>query len=214
VRLPPAGVVFALGCAAWLGCPLKPLPGDQSMGLYAMSATNGTRGFLSDGGNLMEDGGAPECQLVDLSAADFIFDATLTRETTSERAWVTLNGYSREGTFDGQVLTSQAEASRVFAECSKCATRVVETITVAVLSRSENESVGGTCPDNALDGGVVPNPDAGIFGPGQTTQGYDAVRLCGELSTVVVALGLVDGGECDPKCGGCTVHYQLRGDRR
>ena len=92
---------------------------------------------------------------------------------------------------------------------------MVETITVAVLSRSQNDALGGgPCPGNALDGGVVPNPDAGIFGPGQTTQGYDAVRLCGELTTLVVADGLVDGGACEARCGGCTVHYQLRGDRR
>lgn len=200
--------------AAVMGCPVKPLPGDQAMGQYAMTATAGVPGYLADGGNLREDGGAPECQLAEVTADLLTFDATLTRESSSQRAWITLNGYSREGTFDGQVLSSQAEASRVFVACSKCSTRVVETITVAVLSRSQNEAFGGACPENALDGGVVPNADAGLTGPGQTTQGYDAVRLCGELRTVVLALGLVDGGACEPQCGGCTVHYQLRGDRR
>ncbi len=187
------------------------------MGQYAISATGGVRGFLFDPGPLEADGGrspVPECQRVEVSADDFSFNATLTRESTSARAFVTLNGYSREGTFDGQVLTSQAEANRVFAACSKCSTRVVETITVAVISRSQNEAVRGQCPEDALDGGVPVDPDAGIERPGQNEQGYDAVRLCGELTTEVVALGLVDGGACEPECGGCTVRYQLRGDRR
>ena len=202
----------------WLGCPAKPLPGDTAMGQYAVSATGGEIGFVSDAGEVDAglDGGveAPTCQLEEVTAADFDFTAVLTRDSASSSAWVTLNGYTREGTFDGQVLTSTAEASRVFVACAKCSTRVVETISVAVLSRSQNDALGGQCPEDALDGGVVANPDAGIIGPGSTSQGYDAVRLCGELTTLVVADGLSDGGACDPKCGGCTVHYQLRGERR
>lgn len=212
-RSPARGaLVLALSCAAWLGCPPAPPPGDQPMGSYAMSATGGERGFVSevDAG---VDGGL-SCQLVEVTAADFTFDAVLTRESTSERAWVTLTGYSREGTFDGQILTSEASASRVFAACSKCSTRVVETMTVAVLSRSQIEAAGGQCPPHALDGGVASPNDAGLTGPRQTPQGYDAVRLCGELTTLVVADGLGDGGACDPMCGGCTVRYQLRGERR
>jgi hypothetical protein len=198
----------------WLACPAKPLPGDLAMGQYATSATGGAIGFVSEAGS---DGGMVEvstCQLEEVTAADFDFTAVLTRDSASDRAWVTLNGYTREGTFDGQVLTSRAEASRVFAACGKCSTRVVETLSVAVLSRSQTDAVGDQCPADALDGGVVANADAGITGPGLTSQGYDAVRLCGELTTLVVADGLVDGGPCEPKCGGCTVHYQLRGERR
>lgn len=207
--------MLALGCATWLACPAAPLPGDQPMGQYAVTASEGERGYVSDAGEVSADGGAPSCQLEEVTAADFAFDAVLTRESTSQRAWVTLNGYSREGTFDGQVVSRQAEASRVFAACSKCSTRVVETLTVALLSRSQTEAAGGQCPANALDGGVAaPTGDGGITGPRQTPQGYDAVRLCGELTTLVVADGLVDGGACAPMCGGCTVRYQLRGERR
>lgn len=209
-------LALALTC---LGCPAKPLPGDTAMGQYAMSATGGVIGFISDAGepDAGLDGGAaevPSCQLEEVTAADFDFTAVLTRDSASNSAWVTLNGYTRDGTFDGQVLTSTAEASRVFVACAKCSTRVVETLTVAVLSRSQNSAFGGQCPADALDGGVVADADAGILGPGLTSQGYDAVRLCGELTTLVVADGQVDGGACDPKCGGCTVHYQLHGDRR
>ncbi|MDP1825331.1 MAG: hypothetical protein Q8L48_18890 [Archangium sp.] len=209
-------MALALGCLAFFGCPPKPPPGDQPMGSYAMSATGGLQRHADGGGidaGRLLDGGF-ECPLVEVTGADFAFDAILTRESTSSRAWITLAGYSREGTFDGQVLTSQADAGRVFAACAKCSTRVVETISVALLSRSQNEALGGVCPPDALDGGVVTDPDAGIVGPGQTTQGYDSVRLCGELTTEVVALGLVDGGECEAQCGGCVVQYQLRGERR
>lgn len=181
-----------------LGCPQKAPPGNLPMGQYAVTATGGVR----------------TCELAEVTGADFSFDLTLTRESSSAQAWITLNGYSRQGTFDGQVVTSQAQANRVFVACAKCSTRVVESITLAVLSSSQDEAAGRQCPESALDGGLVVDLDAGVVPPGQTTQGYDAVRLCGELTTTVVAAGLVDGGACEPQCDGCTVRYQLRGERR
>ena len=180
------------------------------MGQYAITATGGAPA-LPDGGL----GRPPECvELTEVTGADFSFEAVLTRQSTSDRAFVTLSGYSREGTFDGQVLTASAEANRVFEACGKCSTRVVETISVAVLSISQNGAAGGACPENPLDGGLVVNPDAGVFPPGQTLQGYDAVRLSGELMTTVVALGIADGGACETECSGCAVRYQLSGERR
>lgn len=183
-----------------------------------MTATEGQRLWDAGSGAL---GDSPECGLGEITGADFSFEMTLTGEFTSQRAWLTLGGpfprpfYSRQSTFDGQVLTSQDEASRTFVDCSQCSTRLVEHLAVAVLSRSQLDASGGRCPPDALDGGVPrPNPDAGISGPSQTPQGYDAMRLCGELSTVVIAEGLVDGGACEPKCQGCPVRYQLRGERR
>lgn len=226
LQFPARGLLaLVVTCLSVLGCPAKPAPGDVPMGTYAMFASSGQRGFLFDAGVAGDagdsadagDAGAPpipQCELIEVTAADFEFSAVLTRESTSDRAWLTLNGYSRESTFDGQLLSSQAEANRVFEACATCTTRVVETIDVAVLSRSQNEAAGGVCPENALDGGVVVKPDAGIVAPAQTAQGYDAVLLCGELRTTVVALGLPDGGACDRQCGGCTVRYQLRGERR
>lgn len=185
------------------------------MGEYAMSATAGVRGVFRDGGFTpdAEDGSEPRCQLSEVTAADFGFNVVLTRDSASTHAWVTLNGYSRDAGFDGQVLNSTAEASRVFQNCSGCRTRVVETMAVAVLSRSQIDA-GAACPPNALDGGInQPNPDAGIFGPRQTETGFDALRLCGELTTLVVAESFGDG-TCNPSCDGCMVRYQLRGDRR
>ncbi len=189
----------ALLALAWLGCPAPIPPGDVAMGQYAMTASGAVR---------------EACALDEVNGADFTFNTTLTRDSASQTAWVTLNGYSREGTFDGQVVSSQAEATRVFVKCAKCSTRVVETISVSVLSRSQNEAANRVCPENPLDGGVITKLDAGIVPPGLTTQGYDAVRLCGELTTTVVALGIADGGACEPECSGCAVRYQLRGERR
>ncbi len=181
------------------GCPPSIPPGDQPLGVYAMNANEGELGA---------------CELSEVNTNDFGFEATLTRESTSSRAWVTLVGYSREGTFDGQYFSSTGEANRIFAACSECKTRLVETLTVAMLSRSQSDAVGGQCPPNALDGGVPLPNDAGVTGPQETAQGFDAVRLCGELTTVVVADGLPDGGPCEAKCSGCPVRYQLRGERR
>lgn len=185
------------------------------MGEYAVTASDPQIGYVTDAGS------PSQCQLVEIIAEPdggprepFSFNAILTRESTSSKAWVTLSGYSREGTFDGQVLDSTAEANRVFAQCGKCSTRLVETISVAVLSRSQFMATGGQCPEHPLDGGVPFNPDSGVLLPSVTTQGFDGVLLCGDLTTRVVAVGLVDGGACDPICDGCTMHYQLRGDRR
>lgn len=184
-------------------CPVPAPPGDERMGQYALTATSVER-EACELEEIARDGGG----------YDFTFEAVLTRDSTSDAAYVTLNGYSREGTWDGQVLTAEASASRVFVDCSDCATKLVETISVAVLSRSQNEALQGQCPPNPLDGGVPAPNDAGVTGPGLAAAGFDAVRLCGELVTRVVAEGTQDGGACDPRCSGCTARYQLRGDRR
>lgn len=158
-----------------------------------------------------QDGGLP---------SPLTFDMTLTRDTTSNAAWMTLSNLSREGTFDGQYFSNVAEATRVFTECSRCQMRMIERLDVAVLSRSQAnklaETFGGECPRNVLDLGVVPAPnDAGISAPGQTSLGFDAVRLCGFISTEVVAdANDEDGGACDAKCSGCFLTFQARGERR
>ncbi len=205
-----AGRGAGLALLLFATCTPTPPPGDTAMGTYALAATGGVRSYELDGGVVA----GASCELEEVTAADFGFEAVLTRDSASDGAWVTLNGYSRPGTWDGQVLHREASASRVFAACERCATRVVEVLSLALLSRSQDEALGGACPANALDGGVPAPDDAGITAPVQRATGFDAVRACGVLETVVVALGEQDGGACDPKCGGCTVRYQLRGDRR
>jgi hypothetical protein len=93
---------------------------------------------------------------------------------------------------------------------------MVERVDVAVLSRSQAEALGGVCPANPLDFGVVPMPtaDGGIKLPSQTPQGFDAVRLCGEMSHEVLADMLVDGGPCPATCQNCFITSSVRGERR
>lgn len=197
--------IFTLLSFALLGCPRPAPPGDQSMGSWSVIAE--------------PDEVMAGCQLTEVVHTDggvdtLAFDMTLTRDTSSNAAWMTLAGISREGTFDGQYFSNVAEASRVFTACAKCQMRVIERFDVAVLSRSQADALGG-CPRNVLDFGVVPAAnDAGITAPMQTPQGFDAVRLCGFISNEVVADGLEDGGACDAKCSGCFVTFLARGERR
>lgn len=188
------GLAFALA-----GCPVAPPPGDEQMGLYLVQARDGERA----------------CELDEMSAADFEFDLALSRFVATNQAFVTLDGTSRAADFDGQVVRSVATASRVFGACRGCNTRLIERLEVAVLSRSQAMAAGGDCPAQPLDGGVpAPGADGGVALPGPTSEGYDAVRVCGELETRVVADGTADGGACEPQCGACTVKFRLNGARR
>ncbi len=182
---------------AFLGCPAASVPGDEVMGVYSLHA------------DLVEDGG---CALTEVSKAPFDFEATFSHQTDSGVAWLTLAGYSRPGTFDGQYLSSTASAQRVFSECTGCVTRVVERIDLSLFSRSQADAVSLVCPASVLDGGTpAPDEDAGIRGPGQTPNGYDAVFTCG---TLVTSFDIDDGGTCDPSCYTCTNTFTLSGRRK
>ncbi len=148
------------------------------------------------------------CGLSDVSPEGFSFDLVLTHDTSSEEAWVTLNGYSRAATFDGQHLVSSAEAARIFTQCAGCRTRMSEAMRFTVFSRSQWEATGACRFD-----GTVPDGE-GITLPGRAAQGFDAVRLCGAMEVAVRSEGTEDGGACDAVCDGCLVRYQLEGTRR
>lgn len=178
-------------------CPPEPPPGEP-MGNWAVQLAPVERA----------------CELPEVSGAAFGFDMVLTRDPDSDAAWVTLNSYTRTATFDGQYFSSEGEAPRVFTQCAQCRTRLIETMHFAVLSRSQLDALKGECPAEPLDGGVPAPDDAGITAPERTAQGYDGVRLCGEMMTRVKSEGTEDGGACDPMCDGCTVRYQLQGGRR
>lgn len=134
----------------------------------------------------------------------FTFDAILSHDPSTTQAYMRLGSVERDAGFDGQVFTSLHSAARLFTECgSNCSgTTIAETIQVAVLSRSQEQAAGGTCPPNPLDGGVAP-PDGGVAGPRSLPGGFDAVRACGVLVDAVIP----DGGPCT--CSGCSMLFTL-----
>lgn len=193
----------ALSCAG-TACPFEtvaPPPGALGMGSYFVNASR-----VSDGG----------CALEEVTGAAFGFDLGLSANPDAGEYFMTLQGgHSRAASWDGQVVRSTESARRYFRQCSECVTRVEETIELSLLSLSQAEAVGNACPANPLDGGV-PAPDgAGITPPGPRDQGFDAILVCGELSTrVLVDEGLPDGGPCPAECSACTMTYTLAGERR
>jgi hypothetical protein len=199
----------------WLGvliasCAVKPLPGDVQMGTYGLHAepVAVTCGTDDAGSPILTDGG-------------FDFDVTLTGQSDASIAWLTLAGCEpsasdcvRTATWTGQVLTSVADAGRSFAGCGACDTSLVETITLSLLSRSQADAVSLSCPADPLGSGTPqPDADAGITGPGNTGEGFDAILACGTLTTTLVATGQ-DGGACAAACLGCGSSYSLSGARK
>lgn len=183
--------------AVLTGCPdAERTPGDENMGQYA---------FRAEPVDLT-------CGLPDLPSNAFEFTGTFSRFRDGGGTFLTLNELSRDAGFDGQVAWSEHSAPRTFAlpdagSCAPCQMRVVETITVAMLSKSQSSAVGDRCPANPLDGGV-PGPDAGVSLPGSTATGFDSVRVCGDLSEHITGTGT-----CDALCE-CTLKYRLTGDRK
>ncbi|MBX7114118.1 MAG: hypothetical protein K1X64_07260 [Myxococcaceae bacterium] len=195
-----SGVVL-FSAVAVVACNPTQLPGDEEMGKVAFHA----------------EPYEVTCELAELSRAPFDFEATLTHNKGTDEAWVTLNGFSRPATFDGQVLTSVQSATRFFQQCEACSQLVVEeTLVMSLLSKSQTDAAGGDCPANPLDGGVaVPTGEGGITAPGTTSVGgFDMLRACGEVIDVVKAGP--DAGE-DPHCTacvGCQMRSVLKGARQ
>jgi hypothetical protein len=91
---------------------------------------------------------------------------------------------------------------------------LVETITLALLSRSQADAVSLNCPADPLGSGTpLPDADAGITAPANTGDGFDAILACGTLTTVLIATGQ-DGGACAAACLGCGSSYVLSGARK
>lgn len=157
------------------------------------------------------------CGLPDIPGHGFDFAGTFSRFRDGGAVYLTLNGIPRDAGFDGQIVTSSHAASRTFklpdggpcAPTPSCEMRVVETLSVALLSKSQSAAVGDKCPAAPLDGGLPqPQPDAGVTLPGSTETGFDSVRACGDLFEEIVGTG-----GCDPLCA-CLLQYRLVGERK
>lgn len=184
-------------CAALLGCPENErTPGDENMGTYQFHA----------------EPTSLACGLPDIPNNGFDFTGTFSRFRDGGAVFLTLNEIARDAGFDGQVAYSAHSAPRTFAlpdagSCAPCQMRVIETIQVALLSKSQSSAVGDKCPPNPLDGGV-PGADGGVQLPGSTATGFDSVRACGALSEEITGTGT-----CDPLCA-CLLTYRLTGERK
>jgi hypothetical protein len=156
------------------------------------------------------------CGLSDVPDGGFEFTVTFSR-TDAGAGFITINGVTHAGTFDGRTLSAAYSAPRAFANCM-CGTLVNETMTVELLSQSQDEALGGVCPATG-----VPAPvdfDAGITPPMRTSSGFDATRGCGTLvdalsSDPVPGPGLdgTDAG-CWTSCNTCVLTYTLVGERK
>jgi hypothetical protein len=178
-------------------CPEK-FPGNEDLGQYSVQAQLKSR----------------TCQVSEVSSEFSEFDMQLSKDSASPKAFATLRGYSRQGTFDGQIHDTRVSVQRTFATCLPCTARLEEHMVFSILSRSQSDAVGQQCPENPLDGGTPsPDTDAGITGPQTTSSGFDGVRVCGEIETNIVFED--DAGVCPDIClARCVARYELVGVRK
>ncbi len=195
-------LLAALGALAALSCVARPYPGSELIGTFDFTA------FVTP------PSGAPlppeVCDFSEMPTQDFTFNGTFSRNTDGT-TFFTLGDTDRPATFDGQYISSLQSAARRFDECG-CpdGTHVDETLTVALLSRSQVDQLpdSNACPPNPLDGGI-PAVGAGVTGPGSAGPGtsFDALLACGELADVVVP-----SDACT--CSECRVTYPVQGIRK
>jgi hypothetical protein len=155
----------ALAVWALSACSSTSVPGNVQLGTFGFAAQ------LVDGGTLPHfsasgaDAGVVLVVTPDGGFNGFSFVATLSLDRPKPAgavlypAWVTQGAVSRDAGFDGQYLTSTAEAPRAFPACA-CGEgiNVIETLTLAVLSPAQASGLDGKCPPNVLDGGLPPGP--------------------------------------------------------
>lgn len=186
---------------------LPPPPGDEQLGEYAFVGE--PRHDLPDGGHgeLLSDGGLA-CGVSELSLPTFRFDGTVTRDTATGQAWLTLGaGYPRDAGWNGQVLDSVAAERRIYPSCAACGSVVAtERITFVLLSPAQVDGLGGNCTDDAL---AVPDGGA----PMVTADGFNAALACGRLE-LSLSVSADAGADCPQECRECVVKAALRGERR
>lgn len=182
-----APLLLAFGFVLVTGCPSEPSYPGELLGTLSFNAT-------LTGSN---------CNAIDVPDAGTRFQATLSRESSGDRAWVTVGTFSRDAGFTGQHLSSFYSANVRFETCGDaCAgPELRESLEVTLLSQSQLDALGGACPAPLADGGV---PLDGGTPPELAPGRFQAVRACGQLVDVVVP-----GDGCT--CSACTAVYQLDG---
>ena len=155
-----------------------------------------------------------QCDFDEVPGTAFSFDATVSRVPGSTTASLRMRGTERSATLEGQRLTSEASARRVFTKCSHCNATVVETITLELYSVSQANAVGGVCPGDEGPAPEGPGSVPIVFGD----FGSDARMGCGTLSNTLT-LETSDGGVCDCQAedggqSGCRLTFGLTGVRQ
>ncbi len=177
-------------------------PGDLVIGTFDFnSQADWTRSSC--------DAGSPDFSR--LQDGGFGFAGTFSRDSVDGGGWFTIDGFSRQATFDAQAqrYTTYHRTTAQLPSCGEgCeGAEIEETMSVVVLSDSQDRRIGSKCA-NLVDGGL-PVGD-GLTPPGPTVNGYDAERACGELKVVFLP---GKGSAC--KCvTSCTAVYDVEGKRR
>ncbi len=217
LTLPSVLVVVLFACPS----PTS-LPGDLVVGNFSFAADAPIESDLE----------VPDasCGLSAAAPSPFTFEATLTVDRATGRAFLSRAGSSSEaGRMDGRTFAVCGQAQRVFDSACDCgegrsATATMdEVIAGRVFGASEPEGRVGNCPDPesvprapeacaAPDGGEGDAGGASLFSDG----GVDAVLVCGQVrDTVRFHLS------CGPRnedagisCRSCAIVYRLVGHRR
>jgi hypothetical protein len=174
-------------------------PGDLTIGTFDFQAqANWARTDCKpDGGdfNRLVDGG-------------FTFSGTFSRDSLDGGVWFTIDGFSRTAVFDAptqRYVTTHRAAAQLPSCGEGCkGAEIEESMSVVVLSDSQDRAIGSRCANLMTDGGL---PDGSV--PGPTLNGYDAERACGELKVV-----FLPGKSAECKCvTSCTAVYGVEGKR-
>jgi hypothetical protein len=180
-------------------------PGDQVLGTFRFTASldkahSNCQVVSADAG--MPDGGFA---IIEGAGTTFTFDGTFSKQADGGSGWFTINGFSREATYDSaaQTVSSPYTATLPLAGCT--GSQMDETLAVHLLSTSQNAAVGQKC-SGIPDGGIPVDVDGGILPPGPNENGYDVERACGSLNDNFVPAA-------STSCKPCTAVYTVEGER-
>ncbi|WP_224364762.1 hypothetical protein [Hyalangium versicolor] len=174
-------------------------PGDQVLGTFRFNATlDWSKTTCSTG-----TGG-----IVQLADAGLQFEATFSRDTTTDAGYLTVQGFARNAEYNEQRAKSVYSVNTTLAGCGNgCeGASIRETLDTVLLSNSQDDFFGRSCA--ALGDGGVPGADAGVQPPGPTPNGYDVQRACGSLMDEFIP------GTKNCTCtSGCRAVYTVEGTR-
>ncbi|HEY8211587.1 MAG TPA: hypothetical protein VIG99_29090 [Myxococcaceae bacterium] len=193
-----AAVLFAAAAVTIISCPMQHTYPGREIVTFSFVARPAPGGV-----DQCRDAGYKE---VPASDASFTFLAIYSGEDDGTVKWLTLGEFVRDAGFDGRLLLSFQSAPRVFELCGDAG--VDEQLYVAPITSTQNQALGGACPEDPLAPGSIPvDPDAGIVPPGWRLDHFEAFRSCGKLVDTIHAAG-------DRACPTCTMVFDLEGSRQ